>query len=56
MAINVDYVNRQADRLSDCASFLNQAKSNLNTNKQLLNQIWTDKSVNKIIKKFDNVF
>ena len=55
MAIDVSYVNRQADRLSDCASSLNSAKSLLKTYKQTLNKVWTDKSVNKVIKKIDNI-
>lgn len=55
MAIDINYVNRQADRLSDSKSSLIKVKNNLNYNKELLNQVWSDKAVNKITKKFDNI-
>lgn len=55
MALDVSYCNRQADRLSDCASQLSSVKSKLSTNKTTLNSVWNDKSVNKINRKFDNV-
>lgn len=55
MAVDVNYCNRQADRLSDCASQLSRVKSKLSTNKTTLNSVWNDRSVNKINRKFDNV-
>ncbi|MEI3530278.1 MAG: hypothetical protein V8Q75_04295 [Bacilli bacterium] len=55
MALDVNYCNRQADRLSDCASQLSRAKRKLSTNKTTLNSVWNDRSVNKINRKFDNV-
>lgn len=55
MALDVNYCNRQADRLSDCASQLSIVKSKLSTNKATLNSVWNDRSVNKINRKFDSV-
>lgn len=55
MAIDVSYCNRQADKLSDAASNLRTAKAKLKSNKKLLSQVWTDKSVNKVLKKIDDV-
>lgn len=55
MALDVNYCNRQADRLSDCATKLAAAKRKLYDNKSTLNNVWNDRSVNKINRKFDNV-
>lgn len=55
MALDVNYCNRQADKLGECGTSLKNIKKKLIANKKLLNQTWTDKSVNRIIKKFDNV-
>ena len=55
MALDVSYVNRQADRLSDAESYLASSKKLLTNYKITLNEVWTDKSVNKVIKKIDNI-
>lgn len=55
MALDVSYVNRQADRLADVESNLSSSKKLLTTYKNYLNSVWTDKSVNKVTKKIDNI-
>lgn len=55
MAKDASYCNRQADRLLDRTSELRTARDKMLANKTILNQVWTDKSVNKINKKIDNV-
>ena len=55
MALDVSYVNRQADRLDDVESNLASSKNLLKDYKNTLNKVWTDKSVNKVTKKIDNI-
>lgn len=53
MAINVQSINTQANKLNDCAEYLKNVRNTLNTGKQDLDRIWDDNSVGKVLSAID---